>query len=322
MFLNTVIKRISIMAAAVLMTANFSAAAVSADWHKTDEGKYYYTDSDGEKLTGSHKIKGSVYYFDKNGEMHTGWLKKGKSYYYFRADGKRAKGWTKIAGKQYYFLSNGKMAVGNVVIGGKQYTFSSTGVWDGKAGKKLSGAQAILEAAELSPDYFLEDGTDEQGQNSELFAAYWGSDFTAKDADKLLKKKLDSIIKNKETNYEKVKAVYDWIIDNTSYEYGGYGNYLSVDCVINEKIGTCADYSYVFMAMMRYLGYDAVMVNGQTHRADGGYTGHQWVEVTIGGTSYVFDPQVEDNIAGRNNGKIQYQRFCKTYDEVKDKYKK
>lgn len=321
MFVNKAIKRISVLAAAAVVAVNLSAGTASADWHKTDEGKYYYTDADGEKLTGSRKIKGSVYYFDKNGEMHTGWLKKGKTYYYFGADGKRAKGWTKIGDKQYYFLSNGKMAVGNAVIGGKQYTFSSAGVWDGKAGKKLSGAQAILESAELSPDYFLEDGTDEQGQNSELFAAYWGSDFTVKDADKLIKKKLNSITKDKNTNYEKVKAVYDWIINNTSYEYGGYGNYLSVDCLINDNIGTCADYSYVFMAMMRYLGYDAVMVNGQTHLASGGYTGHQWVEVTIGGTVYVFDPQVEDNIAGKN-GKIQYLRFCKTYGEVKDKYKK
>lgn len=320
--MNNIIKRISILAAAALMTANLSAAQVSAAWHKTSEGKYYYTNSDGKKLTGTRKIKGSIYYFDKNGEMHTGWLKKGKSYYYFGTDGKRASGWTKISGKQYYFLSNGKMAVGNAIIDGKQYAFSSAGVWDGKAGKKLSGAQAILEAEELSPDYFLADGKDEYGLNSELFAAYFGSDFTAKDADKLIKKKLDSIIKDKATNYEKVKAVYDWIINNTSYDYGGYGNYLSVDCVINQKIGTCADYSYVFMAMMCYLGYNAVMVSGQTHKADGGYTGHEWVEVKIGGTVYVFDPQVEDNIAGRNNGKIQYQRFCKTYDEVKDKYKK
>lgn len=320
--MKTVWKRISALAAAAVITVSFSTVTASAAWHKTDEGKYFYTNSDGDKLTGTHKIKGSVYYFSKNGEMHTGWLKKGGSYYYFGTDGKRASGWTKISDKQYYFKSNGKMTVGTAVIGGKQYTFSSAGVWDGKAGKKLSGAQAVLEAAELSPDYFLEDGTDDFGLNSELFAAFWDSGFTPKDADKLIKKKLKSLTNDKESNYEKVKAVYDWIIDNTSYDYGGFGNYLSADCVINEKIGTCADYSYVFAAMLRYLGYDACMVSGQTHRADGGYTGHEWVEVEIGDTVYVFDPQVEDNIAGRNNGKIQYQRFCKTYDEVKDKYKK
>ena len=33
---------------------------------------------------------------------------------------------------------------------------------------------------------------------------------------------------------------------------------------------------------------------------------------------YVFDPQIEDNIA--KDGKITYCRFAKTYDQVKDKY--
>lgn len=54
--------------------------------------------------------------------------------------------------------------------------------------KKLSGAQAILKAAELSPDYFLEDRTDEQEQKPELFAVFWNSDCTVEDADKLIKK--------------------------------------------------------------------------------------------------------------------------------------
>lgn len=115
--------------------------------------------------------------------------------------------------------------------------------------------------------------------------------------------------------------MYDWIIYNTSYEYGGYGNYLSVDCVINDKIDTCR-------LQLCFYGNDALSRlrrdNGKRSdpQADGGYTGHQWFEVTIGSTAYVFAPQVEDNIAGRNNGKIQYQRFCKTYEELKDKYKK
>ncbi len=43
-----------------------------------------------------------------------------------------------------------------------------------------------------------------------------------------------------------------------------------------------------------------------------------WCVVVIDGMEYVFDPQVEDNIA--NGGKIRYLRFCKTYDEVADKY--
>ncbi|MGN1090689.1 MAG: transglutaminase domain-containing protein [Huintestinicola sp.] len=316
------LRKLTAAVCAAVISVSTMGAAVSAQWAKSKDGDYYYLTSEGKAVTGTKKINGSYYHFGKDGKMYTGWLKKGSSYYYFCSSGKMATGWLKIDGSKYYFGKNGKMVTGTAVIDGLTYNFSSKGVWDGKAGKKASGIRAILDSEELSPDYFLADGKDEYGLNSELFSMYFGSSFTEKDADKLIKKKLAEITKGKDTNYDKVKAVYDWIIKNTSYDYGGYGNYLSCDCLINDKIGTCADYSFVFMAMMRYLGYDAKMVSGQTHTSNGGFTGHEWVEVTIGGTVYVFDPQVEDNIAGRNKGKIQYLRFCKTYKEVDGKYKK
>ncbi|MBQ5918579.1 MAG: hypothetical protein IIW92_08475 [Lachnospiraceae bacterium] len=43
-----------------------------------------------------------------------------------------------------------------------------------------------------------------------------------------------------------------------------------------------------------------------------------WCEMNINGNIYVFDPQVEANIA--NGGSIKYHRFGKTYDQVQGKY--
>lgn len=314
------IKRVFSLITAIIIVLTILPCSVNAEWHKTDEGNYYYIKSNGEKATGFVKINGNSYYFSKNGMMYKGWLKYKSSYYYYGSNGKKVTGWKTISQKKYYFNSNGKMQTGNVVINGLKYTFSSNGVWNGQNGITLSGTEALLDSVELNPDYFLSDGTDEYGSNSELFAKYFGKGFSVNDADKLIKNTLEDITEDKISNSEKVKAVYDWIIKNTSYEFGGYGNYLSVDCLINDKIETCADYSYVFMTMMRYMGYDATVVNGQTHKCSGGYTGHQWVEVNIGGTVYVFDPQIEDNIAG--TGTIQYLRYCKTYNEVSGKYKK
>lgn len=138
-------------AAAAVMTVSsgmFSVTA-AADWHKTDSG-YYYTDSDGDKLTGWQTIgsgkyyfnskgyavtgfktiKGKKYYFipSKKGRMGTGWLKIGKSKYYFGTDGVMRTGWKKLGGKTYYFGSDGKMRTGKVKIDGETYTFSSAGV--------------------------------------------------------------------------------------------------------------------------------------------------------------------------------------------------
>ncbi len=136
------------------------------------------------------------------------------------------------------------------------------------------------------------------------------------------------------TTYDKVKACYDYIIYNTSYARGayvssaGFGNpsegnndaYIAwgaLSCLTLGK-GSCNTYSCAFIAMMKMIGLDSAYVSGSTHASGGGYTGHNWVEVYIGGQTYVFDPQVEDNISGGGT----YQRFCKTYAQVPGKYVK
>lgn len=133
--------------------------------------------------------------------------------------------------------------------------------------------------------------------------------------EKILKKHLNKIIDDDMSNYQKAKACYDYLINNTYYSYGGWGN--AIESVLENGYGTCTEYSYVYMAMMKYLGFDAKTVDGSTAMAGGGYGYHMWVEVKLNGKIYVFDPQVEDDMS---NGKINYYRFCKAYSEVSGSY--
>lgn len=138
---------------------------------------------------------------------------------------------------------------------------------------------------------------------------------------------LSEITNSDMTTYEKVKICYDWLIDNCRYGYlteytipqnpAEEGATRAMD-MINYKIGACDDYSCAFAAMMRTLGLNCYTVYGQTSTASGGYTGHIWTVIKINGVEYVFDPQVEDNIA--KGGKVYYYRFCKTYNEVYENY--
>ncbi len=132
---------------------------------------------------------------------------------------------------------------------------------------------------------------------------------------KILKKYLNKIIDDDMTNYQKAKACYDYLINNTYYSYGGWGN--AIESVLENGFGTCTEYSYVYMAMMKYLGFNAKTVDGSTAMAAGGYGYHMWVEVKLNGEVYVFDPQVEDDMS---NGTVNYYRFCKTYSEVSGSY--
>ena len=126
------------------------------------------------------------------------------------------------------------------------------------------------------------------------------------------------------TPYETLRGCYDWLIQNCSYGYeradldGGGRIAEDAYSILTNRVGVCDNYSAAFAVMARMLGFDARLQSGQTHRAAGGYTGHAWCVINIHGVDYVFDPQVEDNIAA--GGAIRYLRFCKTYEEVPDKY--
>ena len=60
------------------------------------------------------------------------------------------------------------------------------------------------------------------------------------------------------------------------------------------------------------------VVNGSTHAASGGMTGHTWTTARINGLDYVFDPQIDQNIGGKSNP--TYYRFGKPYSELPGKY--
>ena len=154
------------------------------------------------------------------------------------------------------------------------------------------------------------------------------SDFTP--AYEEVDKVFASIFTDGMTTYDKVKACYNYLINNCSYgsnqmmmdyiDYFFYGYTYEVRTygMLKGKIGVCDDYSATFATMMQAIGLNCYVVGGQTTLASGGYTGHAWCEMNINGTIYVFDPQVEDNIA--KGGSIMYHRFGKTYDQVSGKY--
>jgi len=123
--------------------------------------------------------------------------------------------------------------------------------------------------------------------------------------------------------YDKVKACYDWLIENTEYKRPYHLYYDDWQCAyqtIADGIGTCNCYSRAFAAMMRYIGLECYVVEGTTSANGGGYTGHEWTTIKIDGEFYVFDPQVEDALAGRNGGKVNYARFCLPEPHAKYRY--
>ncbi|MCD8347506.1 MAG: cell wall-binding protein [Lachnospiraceae bacterium] len=95
----------------------------------TVNGKTYYVDSNGYRVTGWVKIGGKFYYFRAStGVMQTGWLNlNGKKYYLDSSTGARKTGWLTLDGETYYLRKSsspaGRMATGWLKISGKYYYF-------------------------------------------------------------------------------------------------------------------------------------------------------------------------------------------------------
>ena len=132
----------------------------------------------------------------------------------------------------------------------------------------------------------------------------------------ILEKYMKALVNDKMTNYEKVLTCYDYLITHTRYDYGGWSN--PMQSVLVNGFGTCTEYSHVMCAMLRYMGFKANTVWGQTAMAAGGYGQHMWVEVIINGNTYVVDPQVDDNMS--YGGNISHRRFIKLYSETPGNY--
>ena len=88
------------------------------------------------------------------------------------------------------------------------------------------------------------------------------------------------LVKDAKDNLGKVKAVYNWVVTNLSYDYDKaktvQSGYLpNVDKVMAEKKGICFDYSALMSAMLRSQGVPVKLVVGYT--STGEY--HAWINV-------------------------------------------
>ena len=93
-------------------------------------------------------------------------------------------------------------------------------------------------------------------------------------------KKARELVKDEKDALGKVRAVYNWVVTNLSYDYDKartvQSGYLpDVDKVMEEKKGICFDYAALMSAMLRSQGVPVKMVFGYT--GEGAY--HAWINV-------------------------------------------
>lgn len=102
------------------------------------------------------------------------------------------------------------------------------------------------------------------------------------------------ITKGINTEREKVKAIYDYVAKNVSYDVGKMKNNEfewddSALKTLEEKTGVCQDYAYLAVALLRASNIEARFIEGT---AFSGFwpSNHAWVEAKVDGSWLTMDP--------------------------------
>ena len=118
------------------------------------------------------------------------------------------------------------------------------------------------------------------------------------------------------SNYEKVRAIHEYLIKNFYYESSFINASASYRSSYDAKMvgrakgmlktghGTCTEYSALFMVMTRRIGLPVYCIQGTL---SGGP--HTWNILRVDGQDYIFDSEV-DYMIGK--GKLIYRHFCTT----------
>lgn len=133
------------------------------------------------------------------------------------------------------------------------------------------------------------------------------------------KKEIDSKIQgllnalDGKSEYEKVKGVYEFLIDNTAYDYD-YPGY-SVHQILTKGRAVCAGYARAMQYILTELDVETIYVSGEAG-SPGDTESHAWNIVKIDGAYYQIDatwgdPYYEDGTQTKN-----FNYFCLTDEEM------
>lgn len=138
--------------------------------------------------------------------------------------------------------------------------------------------------------------------------------------DALLRNEIVKIINNNMTQDQKLRAVYDYMIKNYSYRSAGtveageagWESEFAMNMLKSGK-GNCYSWAATFAYLARQSGWTANAVTGTAVSPKGSVREHAWAEITIDGTVYTFDPEIEG---------VYAKTVGETYDLFKNEYGK
>jgi transglutaminase/protease-like cytokinesis protein 3 len=126
-----------------------------------------------------------------------------------------------------------------------------------------------------------------------------------------IRKVLNSLNLKNKTDYQKVKAIHDYIIKNVSYDQS-LKKYSAYNALIN-KSAVCEGYAAAAYRMFLDSGIDSRIISGTT--AGGA---HIWNIVKVNGKWYNIDLTWDDPITSNGKPSLRYDYFLKSDKAFRD----
>lgn len=124
-----------------------------------------------------------------------------------------------------------------------------------------------------------------------------------------VEKKVQEILKglnlDDKTEYEKVKAIHDYIVENVTYDLSTEKN--TAYTALVDQVSACQGYAALMYKMLTDAGIECRIIGGST---DG--TPHAWNIVKVDGAWYNIDCTWDDPVGGGIKDKYRYDYFLKS----------
>lgn len=159
-----------------------------------------------------------------------------------------------------------------------------------------------------------------KGNNSNYFTDIYKDKEDVEEAVKKVERVKKEVLSNVSgNNYNKMKFVHDWIIDNVKYDTTNSANTSDIyGCLVNRKV-VCEGYARTFKYLMDELNIPCILISGTAVDENGKTERHAWNYVYIKNAWYAIDTTWDDPIIigrGTVDSSIQYKYFLKGKDTM------
>lgn len=116
-------------------------------------------------------------------------------------------------------------------------------------------------------------------------------------------------------DYQKVKIIHDYVVENTVYEEYGSVAHIAYGALINGR-GVCESYANAVKILLDMVGIENIMISGQATNSNG-TDSHAWNLVKLGNNYYHLDATWDDPVSIFGGDKLEYDYFLVDDETIK-----